>query len=74
MYHMRTRVHTEYVCTYVYSQVDNGIVNVYFTLPVRVCLQNGSTAVMLACLADFSEVLTALVEEFKLDVMAKDYV
>ena len=29
---------------------------------------------MLACLADFSEVLTALIEEFKMDVMAKDYV
>lgn len=36
--------------------------------------QNGSNAVMLACFADFGEVLTALVEEFGMDVTAKDFV
>ena len=29
---------------------------------------------MLACFADFGEVLTALVEEFGMDVTAKDFV
>ena len=41
---------------------------------LHVSLQNGANALMLACFADFGEVLTALVEEFGMDVTAKDFV
>ena len=46
----------------------------YICIVVYVFLQNGANAMMLACFADFGEVLTALVEEFGMDVTAKDFV
>ena len=61
--------------SFIYADLHlHSLATILFYCPCCVCLQNGSNAVMLACFGDFPEALTALVEEFKMDVMAKDYV